>query len=125
MQLPVFYCLVILKKNLSLRQPRELLHCLGKKKNHLIFHNKYHKCSTFYHCIIHQGTFCSKLSHLSPMLAVLTQKDEFICRNMLFLHRDFHILLQEHDATLSDGSLQDCVTCLRKNGELKKSSGWG
>lgn len=73
-------------KNLSLRQPRELLHCLGKKKKKkLIFYNKYHnECSTFYHCIIHQGAFCSKLSHLSPMLAVLTQQAEFICKSLFF-----------------------------------------
>lgn len=68
---------MILEKNLSLRQPRELLHCLRNKKKLLIFHNKYHKCSAFYHCIIHQGTFCSKLSHLSHMLSVRTQQDEF------------------------------------------------
>lgn len=53
-------------ENLSLRLPREIIHCLGKKKKkRLIFYNKYHNdCSLFCHCIIHQGAFCSKISDI-------------------------------------------------------------
>lgn len=113
-------------KNLSLRQPRELLHCLRKKKKkeRLIFYNKYHKCSIFYHCIIHQGPFCSRLSHLPAMLAVHTQQAKFICESMLLPHCAFQVFLQELDATRHGVFLHDNVRCLRKEGELKCSSGW-
>ena len=90
------------RKNLSLRQPRELLHCSGKKKN-LIFYSKYNNdCSAFYHCIIHQGAFCSRLSDLSPMFSVLTQQAEIVCKSLFFPHRAFQVFVQEHDATHCD-----------------------
>lgn len=131
-QIPVedIYCAVAsvllssdIEKTYHLGSQESFFIALGKKM-HLIFHNKYHKFSTFYHCIIHQGTFCLKLSHLSPMLAVLTQQDELICRSMLFQHWDLQVLLQEPDAILHDGFSHEDVTCLRKEGELKFSSGW-
>lgn len=125
-QLPVFYCLVMLEKTYHLGSQGSSFIASGKKKKkeRLIFYNKYHKCSIFYHCIIHQGPFCSRLSHLPAMLAVHTQQAKFICESMLLPHCAFQVFLQELDATRHGVFLHDNVRCLRKEGELKCSSGW-
>lgn len=96
---------------------------LEKKKKRLIFYNKYHNdCSIFYHCIIHQGAFCSKLSDLYPMLSVLTHQAIFIYTSLFFPQHAFQVFLQEFDVTHEDLFLHDNMRLLSKEGVLKCSS---
>lgn len=107
-----------IEKNLSLRQPRELLHCLRGKKSisyfitniisvpHFItaLYTREHSALSYHICLPCWLSLHSRMNYLQEHV-ISTLRFSTWCNPVWRL-------------------LQDHVTCLRKEGELKYSSGW-
>lgn len=112
-------------KNLSLRQPRELLHCLGKKKKDSYFITNIIMSVPHFITALYTREHSAPSYHIClPCWLSLLSRLNSSARTCSFHTELFQIFLQELDATHHDIFLYDNVRWSRKEGELKCSSGW-